>query len=83
MANNKESKSHEKQPPVHTLPSNENGWDTMQDGEVLEHNDTKADAIAVSRAEAIKDRTEHKIHKLDGKITDSESYTDTSNPPQD
>jgi hypothetical protein len=70
----------ENQPPVHTVPGKEAGWDTIQDGEILNHKDTKADAMAVSRDEAIKDKTEHKIHKLDGTITGSKSYESDPNP---
>jgi len=79
MANNKGNAPHEKQSPVHTMPNKEVGWDTVQDGEILNHKDTKADAMAVSRDEAIKDKTEHKIHKLDGTITGSKSYGNDPN----
>jgi hypothetical protein len=83
VANNKGSKPPENQPPVHTIPNKKAGWDTMQDGKILKHKDTKAEAMAASQDEAIKDKTEHKIHKLDGTITGSNSYGNDLNLPKD
>lgn len=71
------------QPPVHTIPSKKAGWDTVQDGEILNHKNTKADAMAVSREEAMKDNTTHQIHKLDGTITGSKSYSNDLNDTKD
>jgi hypothetical protein len=83
VANIKGDKPTVNQPPVHTVPNKKSGWDTMQDGEILNHKNTKADAMAASRDEAIKDKTEHKIHKLDGTITGSKSYRNGLDAPSD
>jgi hypothetical protein len=42
--------------------------------------DTATDA---GRKQAKKDQTEHRIHNMDGKIANSNSYGNDPNPPKD
>ncbi|WP_416729215.1 DUF2188 domain-containing protein [Fictibacillus sp. JL2B1089] len=73
-----------KKPPVHTVPNkNGTGWNNVQDGEVISHHRTKDKAEEKGKQQAKKDQTEHRIHKKDGKIGESNSYGNDPNPPKD
>lgn len=72
----------DKKPSVHTVPDQEGGWNNKQDGKVISHADTKADAQKLGREKAIKDITEHIIHNKDGRISDSNSYGHDPYPPK-
>ncbi|WP_041964242.1 DUF2188 domain-containing protein [Mesobacillus selenatarsenatis] len=72
-----------KEPPVHTVPSKNGGWDNKQGGKVISHHRTKDRAVETGRQEAKRDSTEHRIHNLDGRISQSNSYGNDPNPPKD
>ncbi|GIP29981.1 hypothetical protein J23TS9_51110 [Paenibacillus sp. J23TS9] len=71
-----------KKPSVHTVPNPEGGWDNQQDGKVMSHGETKADAQKLGRQQAMKDKTEHVIHNKDGIISESNSYGNDPFPPR-
>ncbi|MGA4718847.1 DUF2188 domain-containing protein [Fictibacillus nanhaiensis] len=72
-----------KDPPVHTVPNKAGGWDNKQGGTTISHHRTKERAVEKGRQEAKRDQTEHRIHKRDGKIGESNSYGNDPNPPKD
>ena len=61
---------------VHTVPAPEEatGWWNKKDGEVLSRHTDKEAAIEAGRAIARTLRVEHSIHRLDGAITEKNSY---------
>ncbi|WP_433943051.1 DUF2188 domain-containing protein [Paenibacillus sp. SN-8-1] len=67
---------------IHTTPNPDGGWDNQQDGEKISHHRTKAEAEERGREEAKKVETEHKIHNMDGKISESNSYGNDPFPPR-
>ncbi len=75
--------ANKKEPPVHTVPNKDGGWDNKQNGETISHHRTKERAVDRGRQEAKKDKTEHRIHKRDGKIGNSNSYGNDPYPPKD
>jgi Uncharacterized protein conserved in bacteria (DUF2188) len=62
-------------PAIHTVPA-EGGWANKRAGsdDVLSSHDTKADAVAAGRTQAIQDQAEHIIHEQDGTIGERNSY---------
>ncbi|CAH1230724.1 hypothetical protein PAECIP111891_06735 [Paenibacillus allorhizoplanae] len=72
-----------KKPGVHTVPNPKGGWDNKQGGKVVSHGDTKKATQDLGRVQAIKDKTEHRIHNLNGQIAQSNSYGNDPNPPKD
>ena len=62
-------------PAIHTVPS-EGGWANKRAGSdgVLSTHDTKADAVAAGRTQAMEDEAEHIIHEQDGTIGERNSY---------
>lgn len=78
MEDNQKSKKAE----VHTVPNPKGGWSNKQDGKVVSQSDTKTDAQQLGREKAIHDKTEHRIHNKDGKITRSNSYGNDPYPPK-
>ncbi|MCM3155016.1 DUF2188 domain-containing protein [Priestia megaterium] len=71
-----------KKPPVHTVPNKAGGWDNKQGGKTISHHRTKARAEDQGRQEAKKDKTEHRIHKRNGQIGQSNSYGNDPYPPK-
>jgi hypothetical protein len=68
---------------IHTTPSEDGGWDNQEGGgKKLSHHRTKEQAEKAGKREAIKARTELKIHNRDGKISDSISYGNDPYPPK-
>ena len=60
--------------PVHTVPAEKKGWWNKQDGVVLSWHPTKRIAVEAGRATAKSLEVEHSIHRLDGSITEKNSY---------
>jgi hypothetical protein len=61
---------------VHTV-NREGRWENTiegQDGSASGSHETKAEAVAAGRAEAIRRKTEHLIHHQDGTIEERNSY---------
>ncbi|ALC89278.1 hypothetical protein AM500_05365 [Bacillus sp. FJAT-18017] len=73
----------EKKPAVHTVPNKDGGWDNKQDGKTISHHPTKAAAEESGRRAAKQDKTEHRIHNKDGKISNANSYGNDPIPPKD
>ncbi len=71
-----------KKPPVHTVPT-KTGWANKQGSEVNSSHKTKAAATKEGKSQAKADKTEHVIHKSDGKIGDKNSYGPDPMPPRD
>ncbi|MEM1503583.1 DUF2188 domain-containing protein [Domibacillus sp. 8LH] len=71
-----------KEPEVHTVPNSNGGWDNKQGGETISHHSTKAEAEKDGREKAKRDKTEHRIHKKDGQIGESNSYGHDPYPPK-
>ena len=70
-------------PPVHTVPMG-NKWTNQRAGSTRagQNYDTKAEAQAAGRKTAMRDKTEHIIHKKDGTIGERNSYGKDPNPPK-
>ena len=70
---------------VHTVPAPDGhkGWWNKHDGKVMSRHETKEAAVAAGREIAIRLRTEHSIHRLDGAITEKNSYGNDPSPPRD
>jgi Uncharacterized protein conserved in bacteria (DUF2188) len=62
-------------PAIHTVPAGER-WENKRAGEdtVLSQQDTKDEATAAGREQAMRDKAEHIIHKQDGTIGERNSY---------
>jgi Uncharacterized protein conserved in bacteria (DUF2188) len=71
-----------KKPAVHTVPNKDGGWDNKQGGETISHHKTKNTAKDKGRQQAKRDHTEHRIHKQDGTIGESNSYGNDPYPPK-
>lgn len=69
--------------PVHTVKNSNGGWDNKQGGEVISHHIKKETAVDNGRRAAKRDETEHRIHNMDGKIAQANSYGNDPNPPKD
>ena len=60
---------------VHTVPNGDNGWINEADSnQIGGTHATKDAAVEAGRAEAIRRKTEHHIHNLDGTIAEKNSY---------
>ena len=60
---------------VHTVPAEGgDGWVNKSDGKVLSKHRTKEEAAAAGRQIATELDAEHSIHRLDGVITEKNSY---------
>jgi hypothetical protein len=72
-----------KNPPVHTVKHGD-GWANRREGadRVSRQFDTKAEAEAAGRQTAMREKTEHFIHKQDGTIGERNSYGNDPNPPR-
>lgn len=70
---------------VHTVPSEgpRPGWWNKVNGKVVSRHPNKALAVAAGREIALGLRVEHSIHRVDGKITEKNSYGNDPNPPKD
>lgn len=71
---------------IHTVHNKERGmWETKKEGQTkpLSSSHTKAVAEEKSIREAKKTGVEHVIHKMDGKISDKDSYGNDPVPPKD
>lgn len=62
-------------PAIHTVPAGDR-WENKRAGEdtALSQHDTKEDATAAGREQAMRDEAEHIIHKQDGTIGERNSY---------
>jgi uncharacterized protein DUF2188 len=62
--------------PIHTVPDSAGGWTNKREGATRgdETYDTKAAAQAAGREAAMRDKTEHLIHNVDGEIATRYSY---------
>ena len=68
---------------VHTVPAKDGkGWWNKVDGQVMTRHRRKAEAEAAGRMIAKKLGVEHKIHRGDGVITESNSYGNDPYPPK-
>lgn len=72
-----------KKPPVHTVKTDK-GWGNKREGssKVAKHYPTKAEAQQAGRTTAKREKTEHVIHKRDGKIGEKNSYGNDPYPPK-
>lgn len=69
---------------VHTVPADKGkGWWNKLDKQVLSRHRTKEVAMVVGRTAAKRLGVEHSIHRLDGAITEKNSYGNDPNPPKD
>ncbi len=61
--------------PVHTVPNGDK-WTNKREGASRgsKNFDTKAEAQAAGRKTAMRDKTEHLVHKQDGTIGERSSY---------
>jgi hypothetical protein len=62
-------------PATHTVPAS-GAWENKRAGEdtPLSRHDTKEEAVAAGRTQAMTDKTEHIIHEADGTIGERNSY---------
>lgn len=69
---------------VHTVPNKGGkGWVNKVDGEVISRHRKKATAKEKGRSVAKENESEHRIHKKDGTIGESNSYGNDPYPPKD
>lgn len=67
---------------VHTVPNkNGKGWVNKVDGEEVSKHRLKRTATEKGRDVAKKNSSEHRIHKKDGTIGESNSYGNDPHPP--
>jgi hypothetical protein len=68
---------------IHTV-KRPNGWGNIKAGasKVAKVYPTKAEAQAAGRQTAIKQKAEHVIHNMNGKIGSRNSYGNDPNPPR-
>jgi len=61
--------------PIHTV-HRDRKWINVQEGEdkPMSGGSTKKEAVASGRRQAISDKVEHVIHKMDGTIAEKNSY---------
>lgn len=69
----------------HVVPNSDGGWDVKRGGadQALKHFDNKKDAVGWGREVSCNQKTEFRIHNLDGKISQSDSHGNDPNPPKD
>jgi hypothetical protein len=62
-------------PAIHTVPAGER-WENKRAGDdtALSQHNTKEDAAAAGREQAMRDQAEHIIHNQDGTIGERNSY---------
>jgi hypothetical protein len=76
------SKKHEGD--VHTVPNKEGaGWVNKVNGEVVSHHHTKENAVDKGASIARGNQSEHFIHKMNGVISEKNSYGNDPHPPKD
>ncbi|MEN6326009.1 MAG: DUF2188 domain-containing protein [Syntrophomonas sp.] len=70
--------------PIHTVSNSNGGWDNKRQGSnrVINHADTKAEAVRNGREQAITDNTEHFIHNKNGQFGQRNSYGNDTFPPK-
>jgi len=69
---------------VHTVPAAAgSGWWNESDGKVLSRHRTKEVAVAAGREIAKRLEVEHTIHRVDGVISEKNSYGNDPFPPRD
>ena len=69
---------------VHTTPARTGrGWVNQSAGRVLSRHRTKAEAVTAGRGAARARQVEHTIHRLDGRISEKNSYGRDPFPPKD
>ena len=65
---------------VHTVYKRDAWLNEIEEGEALPGTyATKEDAVAAGRERAIRDKTEHVIHKMDGEFGERNSYGNDPN----
>jgi hypothetical protein len=69
------------EPMIHTVYAS-GGWENKRENDdtVISRHETKAEAVAAGRAEAMRVKTEHIIHDQEGVIRERHSY---GNDPAD
>jgi hypothetical protein len=69
--------------PIHTVPHGD-GWANRREGSqrVTETFDTQAEAAAAAREAALREGTEHFIHRPNGQIRERNSYGNDPYPPE-
>ena len=69
---------------IHVVP-HDGAWATRKEGaqRVGHTADTQAEAIALAREQAIREKVEVVIHRPTGEIRNSNSYGNDPNPPKD
>ncbi len=69
---------------VHTTPNPIGaGWVNQVNGNVVSRHRTQTTAAERGRELARDGRTEHVVHRPDGRIRDANSYGNDPNPPRD
>ena len=69
---------------VHTVPNEDGkGWVNKVGGKVTSRHRKKATAKEEGRKQARSRSTEHRVHRTDGTIGESNSYGNDPNPPKD
>ena len=73
-----------KRPSIHTVPNPDGGWHSkaQDSNKPFGQRATQAEAIQVGRERARQDRTEHIIHRQDGRIRERNSYGNDPYPPK-
>lgn len=69
----------------HVVPNSQGGWDVKKGGSSRAslHTDNKQDAIDAGRKISQNQKTEFVIHNRDGRISQSDSHGNDTNPPKD
>jgi hypothetical protein len=70
---------------INTQPNGDGKWENRKDNAKKASNvfDTKAEAVEAGKAQAQRERSEHTIKGLDGRIQNKNSYGNDPNPPKD
>ena len=69
---------------IHTVPAAKgSGWWNKEDGQVLSRHRLKREAVAAGREIARALEVEHSIHRVDGRISEKNSYGNDPCPPKD
>ncbi len=69
---------------VHTVPKKSGkGWVNKVNGKVVSRHNKKSTAKKKGRQVAKDNKSEHRIHNMDGKIGECNSYGNDPNPPKD
>lgn len=69
----------------HVVHNSNGGWDVVRNGaqRVSAHAETKADALKIGRQISRNQGTEFIVHRVDGKIQNSDSHGNDPCPPKD